>query len=76
MFSLQYIQACRSTSNTIPARLEKLVSVSELREEEMAHCLELGVTPSSLVLCFAGEALGFPFDPTVLLIHYLCTGKA
>uniref|UniRef100_A0A8C2YH44 FA complementation group I n=1 Tax=Coturnix japonica TaxID=93934 RepID=A0A8C2YH44_COTJA len=28
-------------------------------------------------LCFfAGEALRFPFDPTVLLIHYLCTGKA
>lgn len=26
MFSLQYIQACRSTSNTIPGRLEKLVS--------------------------------------------------
>lgn len=29
MFSLQYIQACRSSSNTIPGRLEKLVSVSK-----------------------------------------------
>lgn len=50
MFSLQYIQACRSTSNTIPGRLEKLVSVSKLLEE-MAHCLELGVTPASLLPC-------------------------
>ncbi|NXT52631.1 FANCI protein, partial [Pluvianellus socialis] len=44
-----YIQACRSTSNAIPGRLEKLVSVSELREE-MAHCLDLGATPTSASL--------------------------
>ncbi|KAM9637706.1 Fanconi anemia group I protein isoform 2-T2 [Morphnus guianensis] len=44
-----YIQACRSTSNTIPGRLEKLVSVSKLLEK-MAYCLELGVTPTSASL--------------------------
>ncbi|NWU81306.1 FANCI protein, partial [Onychorhynchus coronatus] len=44
-----YIQACRSTSSTIPGRLEKLVSVSKLLEE-MAPCLELGVTPTSAPL--------------------------
>ncbi|NXD76550.1 FANCI protein, partial [Halcyon senegalensis] len=44
-----YIQACRSTSNTIPGRLEKLVSVSKLLEE-MAHCLGVGVTPTSASL--------------------------
>ncbi|NXT24142.1 FANCI protein, partial [Syrrhaptes paradoxus] len=44
-----YIQACRSSSNTIPGRLEKLVSVSKLLEE-MAHCLELGLTPTSASL--------------------------
>lgn len=49
MFFLQYIQACRSTSNTIPGRLEKLVSVSKLLEK-MAYCLELGVTPTSASL--------------------------
>lgn len=42
---------------------------------EMAHCPELGVTAASLC-SFAGEALRFPSDPTVLLIHYLRTGKA
>ncbi|NWH71056.1 FANCI protein, partial [Piaya cayana] len=44
-----YIQACRSTSNTIPGRLEKLVSVNQLLEE-MAHCLELGGTTTSVSL--------------------------
>ncbi|NXY82042.1 FANCI protein, partial [Alcedo cyanopectus] len=44
-----YIQACRCTSTVIPGRLEKLVSVSKLLEE-MAHCLELGVKPTSASL--------------------------
>ncbi|NXY48235.1 FANCI protein, partial [Ceuthmochares aereus] len=44
-----YIQACRSTSNTIPGRLEKLVSVNGFLEE-MAHCLELGGTTTSVSL--------------------------